>query len=398
MDSNLPPESGSPDSAPVPPAPAAPPPLTPRPPHRPPPVIGPTAANRPPRRSWGWPILCLILLFLLVASLVGNLKGAFSGMTSTRMGSERAGGTRLEEVVLKDNDASHKILVITVDGVISGQSIEAGVPNMVTLIKEQLQRAADDHEVRAVLLKVDSPGGEVLASDDIARAISTFQEKSKKPVVVSMGSMAASGGYYISAPCRYIVANDLTITGSIGVIMHGYNYRGLLDKVGVRPEVYKSGKFKDMMSGTKSPDETLPEERQMVQSMINETFGKFKSVVREGRATAAAAAAKSSSGKVRPLSADWEDYADGRILSGTEAYKLGFVDELGDFDKAVQRAKELGHVNKANLVSYQPVFDISNLFRLFGQSNAKGVKVDLGIELPKLRQGCLYFLAPNYFL
>src|SRR5581483_9776541 len=132
----------------------------------------------------------------------------------------------------------------------------------------------------------DSPGGEVLAADEISRAVSEFQDKSAKPVIVSMGSLAASGGYYVSAPCEWIVANELTITGSIGVIMHGYNYRGLLDKIGVRPEVFKSGKYKDMLSGSKSPEEITPEEKQMVQALINETYGKFKSVVAEGRQAA----------------------------------------------------------------------------------------------------------------
>ena len=99
-----------------------------------------------------------------------------------------------------------------------------------------------------------------------------------------MGSLAASGGYYVSAPCRWIVANDLTITGSIGVIMSTWNYRGLMDKVGLRPETFKSGKYKDMLSGSREPDTITPEEREMVQALIDETYGKFKSaVVAEGR-------------------------------------------------------------------------------------------------------------------
>ena len=126
---------------------------------------------------------------------------------------------------------------------------------MVDVIQAQLDRAKDDKHVKAVILKVDSPGGEVMASDQINKAIVKFQEDSKKPVVCSMGSLAASGGYYISAPCRWIVADDLTITGSIGVIMHGYNYRGLMDKVGVLPMTFKSGKYKDMLSPDRSTND-----------------------------------------------------------------------------------------------------------------------------------------------
>jgi protease-4 len=207
-----------------------------------------------------------------------------------------------------------------------------------------------------------------------------------------MGGLAASGGYYVSAPCRWIVASDLTITGSIGVIMSTWNYRGLMDKVGVRPETFKSGKYKDMLSGSREPDSITEEERGMVQSLINETYEKFKSVVLAGRKRAQ----EKNRDKGRALSEDWADYADGRILSGTEAFKLGFVDELGTFDDAVKRAKNIAGISKANLIEYQQRFDISDLFRLFGKSDSKVVKVDLGMDVPKLQAGHLYFLSPTF--
>ena len=123
--------------------------------------------------------------------------------------------------------------MVDVDGIITSRAIDQGGYSMVDVIKAQLKRAEEDDRVKAVILKVDSPGGEVLASDEISRAIAEFQTKPHgKPVVCSMGSLAASGGYYVSAPCRWIVANELTITGSIGVIMSTWNYRGLMDKVG----------------------------------------------------------------------------------------------------------------------------------------------------------------------
>ncbi len=174
--------------------------------------------------------------------------------------------------------------------------------------------------------------------------------------------------------------------------MHGLNYRGLLDKIGVRPEVFKSGKFKDMLSSTKEPDEITPEERQMVQALINETFDKFKSVVEDGRTSAY----QSNNKRGKKLAKDWKDYADGRILSGKEALRLGFVDELGDFDVAVKRAEKLASISKAQLIEYQPTFDLANLFHMFGKSDTKAVKLDLGADLPKLQPGCLYFLAPTY--
>ena len=189
----------------------------------------------------------------------------------------------------------------------------------------------------------------MLASDDIANELRKFQEDSSKPVVVSMGSLAASGGYYVSAPCEWIVANELTITGSIGVIMHGYNYRGLMDKIGLKPDVYKSGKFKDMLSGDRNAAEVLPEERVMVQKLIDETYGKFKQVVGDGRA-----AARDMNKDGRTLVKNWAEFADGRVFSGKEAKELGFVDELGGFDTAVKRAQKLAKIKgDASIIEYR---------------------------------------------
>lgn len=294
----------------------------------------------------------------------------------------------LIEVVVENNRSDNKIVVIDVAGIITGEPFDARGNSIVSHIDDQLERAGEDDDVQAVVLRVDSPGGEVLASDDIYKLIENFQDEYGKPVIASMSSVAASGGYYVSAPCRWIVANELTITGSIGVIMHGYNYRGLMDKIGIRPEVYKSGKFKNMMSGDRLPEEVPAEERQMMQAMIDETFQKFKTVVEEGR-TAAKRANKSDG---RALVSDWEDYADGRILTGKQAYQLGFVDELGDDRTAVDRAMEIAGISDANLVGYHLPFEFSNLFRLFGETESRAVKVDLGIDLPKIRAGRTYFL------
>ena len=393
MDSNLPPDLN--------PQPATPPPPSPPPPsfNRPPPIIAPLPAPRPARRGFGWMIAAIVVLLgLLMMSVLLNFSQVFRGSMGRRASSYRSGGAaigpRLEEITLKEGTLSEKkIVVVPIEGIITGQIMEQGGYSMVTIIKEQLKRAEKDREVKAVVLKVDSPGGEVLASDDIAKAIRDFQTKSGKPVIVSMGSLAASGGYYVSAPCHWIVANELTITGSIGVIMHGLNYRGLLDKIGVRPEVFKSGKYKDMLSATKEPEEITQEERDMIQALIMETFHKFKDVVRDGRDTAYAA----NNRQGRKLAPDWEDYADGRILSGTEAKRLGFVDELGDFDTAIKRAETISGISGAEIVEYQQMFDLSNLFHLVRpKATLKAVKIDLGVDVPRLTPGCMYFLSPTY--
>ena len=249
-----------------------------------------------------------------------------------------------------------------------------------------------DSSIKGVLLQIDSPGGEVLASDDIYREIKRFQEDSNKPVVASMSGLAASGGYYVAAPCRWIVANELTITGSIGVILHSYNYRGLMDKVGVIPKVFKSGKFKDMLGGDQAPEEILPEAEAMVQAMVDETFDRFKTVVLEGRTYA-----REQNGEAgQSLAPDWVDHADGRILSGKQAFELGFVDELGGFDQAVDRIAQMVGSPYPNLIELRQPFNFGSFFRLFGSVQTQSIKLDLGMDLPRLQAGRLYFLASNY--
>ncbi len=340
-------------------------------------------------------IAAILLAVVLIVSLMGNVQ-QFAQSLMGKASPSRHFRHNLDKVTLEFNRSHNNIVVVEVNGIISDELLGRGADSMVSLISDQLRLAGEDASVKAVILKVDSPGGEVLASDEIARKISWFQDEYKKPVVASMGGVAASGGYYVSAPCRWIVANELTITGSIGVIMRSYNYRGLMDKVGVQPNTFKSGKFKDMLSGDKAAEEILPEERQMVQELVDETYARFKKVVAEGRN---AESRKSLAGKnvtqVRRLAENWVDYADGRVLSGKQAFALGFVDELGDFEKAVETAQTLAGIKDANLIQYEQPFDLGSLFRLFGQTEGRAIKIDLGFQLPKLQVGRLYFLSPT---
>jgi protease-4 len=383
------------ETPPLPPTPV-PPPLTP-----PPIITAPPPAK--PRKSRGWMIVAIILFALLAISLLGNFtqfvsraftSGLSSGLRSGfRTTASRDVGPRLDECLLEDNDSPRKIAVVTVDGIITDHTVDRSGNNMVDVIKAQLDRAQEDKRVKAVILKVDSPGGEVMASDEINKVIGKFQDDSGKPVVCSMGSLAASGGYYISVPCRWIVANELTITGSIGVIMHGWNYRGLMDKVGISPMTYKSGKYKDMLSGERSTNEIPVEEHDMVQALIDETYGRFTNVVCIGRTQAY----QKNNKEGRALGTNWTSFADGRVLSGSEALKHGFVDELGDFDKAVERAKKIARIGSANLIEYRERYDISDFFSMFGESSSPhDIKIDLGVEMPKLQAGCLYFLSPTF--
>ena len=346
-------------------------------------------------------VLAVLLGFAGLVIMVQFVAHSLSFSHGLKTAGAREVGPKLEECILENNDSENKIAVITVDGIISGHDFDESGNNLVDVIQAQLDRAADDKHVKAVILKVDSPGGEVLASDEIYNAIRDFESDTPddhgkpgsghkgKPVICSMGSLAASGGYYISSGCRWIVANELTITGSIGVIMHGWNYRGLMDKVGVAPMTFKSGKFKDMLSGEREPSEIPPEERAMVQGLIDETYGKFTNVVAEGRGDAHALNKKEGAA----LADDWTDYADGRVLSGSQALDLGLVDELGDFDDTVDRALKITGLDSANLIEYRERYDLSNFLSMFGQSSkAHDIKLDLGVEAPKLQAGLMYFL------
>ena len=373
MDDQLPP-SGTPPFANPPP---------------PPPIIAPMVQMRPRKAGRGWKILSILLLIALGFSLMSNMRHV-GGMSS---GVVQQGEEPLEEIILENNHSNNKIAVLDVEGVISSAPTDRRGSSIVDLIRQQLKAAGRDKDVVAVILKVNSPGGEVLASDEIYNSIREFQSKYKKPVVASMGSLAASGGYYVSAPCQWIIANEMTITGSIGVIMHGYNYRGLMDKIGLRSDVYKSGKHKNMLSGDRREDEIPDDEREMIQGLIMETYGKFTNIVAAGRQESN----RLNKGKGKALAADWTEYADGRVVSGKQALDLGLVDELGDFNKAVEQAKAISKAGTANLIHYEEPFGLGNLFRIFGKAEAPTptIKVDLGLDFPKLQIGRLYFIAPT---
>ena len=352
-------------------------------------------AGRNAKKGSGWKVAAIIFGLLLFGLLGFNIMRVVLSLAG---GGGLQAGSRLQEVTVESHATREKIAIIPVQGVIMGASQPVG-RSLAKSVEDKLKLAAKDHRVKAVILRVDSPGGEVLASDDIAKAIERFQQKHNKPVIASMGSLAASGGYYVSAPCRWIVAHEMTMTGSIGVIFQSFNFRGLMNKVGVRPMTYTSGKFKDMLSFSKEIENLTPEqkaelkeEEALVRKMIGEVYDRFKSVVADGRKLANGKNS-SNADPGRTLSGKWTDFADGRILSGTEAHELGLVDELGGFETAVKRALKLAGLTEANLVTYQEPFDLSDLLGILGKSEGKTVKVDVGLDVPKLQAG-LYYLAP----
>ena len=234
-------------------------------------------------------------------------------------------------------EGADKVAVIPVQGAIaSADSALGGAQPTVTPegLADALGQAADDDGVHAVVLEVNSPGGGVTASDEMHQSIMDFKKNTGKPVVVSMGDTAASGGYYISTAADRIVANETTLTGSLGVIFQLNNFEELADKYGYKQVVIKSGEFKDIGNAFR---QITPEEREIFQSLVDESYAEFVDVISSGRDL--------PEDRVREI-------ADGRIYSGQRARELGLVDSFGGLDEASAEARELAKVGQATVVRY----------------------------------------------
>src|SRR5437764_5172921 len=255
---------------------------------------------------------------------------------------------RFREILLQRgaHATTEKIAVITMRGLISSSIPGSVSDSMVDDLRAALRQARDDDRVKAIVLEIDSPGGEVTASDQIYTAVANG--RGKKPVVVYMDTLAAAGGYYISCGGKYLMANETTITGSIGVIIQTLNYQHLFDKVGLASVVFKSGKFKDILNGARP---MTPEEQALIQDFVMKTYDKFLGVV----------------ARERNLPADnlRNTIADGRILSGRDALNHKLIDGIGQIDDAFNKARELGGAPGAAIVKYGPPVSLSRVFRAF---------------------------------
>lgn len=252
-----------------------------------------------------------VITIILIIAVAVSLIAAFAGMP--------------EGLGRKAAVAQKQIGVITLEGLImsgsSGIFSAAGTGD----ILRQLHDAAEDPDIAALVLRINSPGGTVAASQELYREALRVKEAGKK-LVVSMGDVAASGGYMVSCAADKIVANPGTTTGSIGVIMEFQNVEGLYDKLGLKENVIKSAPHKDIGSPTRPMTD---EERAIFQDMINEMYGQFVDIVARGR--------HMSVEQVKKL-------ADGRVYTGTRAKELGLVDEIGDYYDAIKIAADLAGI------------------------------------------------------
>jgi protease-4 len=258
-------------------------------------------------------------------------------------------GYGYEEVILEEGNPDEQIAVFELSGVIqdiddSGSLLgDVGYNHKEFL--NMLDYAKDNGTVQGIIIKVNSPGGGVYESAQIHKKIMEIKKDAEIPVYVSMGSMAASGGYYISAPADKIFATPETITGSLGVIMQSLNFTGLAKKYGVSYDTIKSGPYKDIMNPTR---EMTKEERQILQSMVQNSYDGFVDVIAKGRGL--------SKEEVRKI-------ADGRIYDGVQAKQLKLVDQLGYEEDAIKDMRKKYKLEDAEVIQYEIPFSFESMFR-----------------------------------
>ncbi len=271
-----------------------------------------------------WIAVGLAVLILLLSSLTG-----FNQEKKEELGKsyfkEFSSKALVDEEVIRGTNAKEKIKVVDLTGVIQSDS------NSDFVIKD-LKAAGEDPSVKGVVLSVNSPGGSVYVSEQIAKEIKNLKEKDI-PVYSVMREMAASGGYYVSAPTDRIYASNETLTGSIGVIMQMYSLEGLFDKYGIKEQNITSGKMKD--AGSQGRDLT-EEEKKYFQDLVNSAYSRFVKIVADGRGMS---------------EADVKKIADGRVYDGSQAIKNGLIDKIGDLDTAIDDMAEENKLTDPMVVS-----------------------------------------------
>ncbi len=332
------------------------------------------------RQLWWCRVFCtggLILSTLLwtACSLSGGMK-LFSDAPEP-----------LTEITLSGS-GKEKVAVISVSGEISGQArrglIVSPKSSMLQEVVARLNLAQADSDVKALVLKVESPGGSITASDILYNELVNFKKQTGVPVVVSMMNVAASGGYYVSLPADYIMAHPTTVTGAVGVIFFRPQVQNLMEKVGVGVTVYKSGCYKDMGS----PFRPIAEkEKEIFSTMIDLFAGRFLNQVQKHRNMTAS---------------DLEEIQTARIYSAQEAQEAGLIDAIGYLEDALSRARQLADLpENARVVVYRrtdyPNDNIYNSLEAFSPENGGQslIHIDLLNTLPGCRTGFYYLWWPS---
>ena len=344
----------------------------------PPPPPRPQQPYPPKEESWkkvlkfgGFGCLGMIVIFFMFCCSLAVMEPY----------DDPSSNVKVQKVPGYDRSGSDYIAIIPIHGVIMSGNETSGVATP-EAFSVMMDKAENDQNVKAVIISIDSPGGEVNAADEIYRRILAFRQNTNRPVIALMKSMATSGGYYVAAACDKIIAGDMTLTGSIGVIISSYNVTGLLDKIGVKGEVYKSGAMKDMLSPTK---ERTPEEQKIVQDLVQECYIKFASIVSDSRKIPIEKITKGPIG-------------DGRVYHGTKALSYGMIDQIGYLEDAVNLCEEMSRVprNSLSVKSYENTIDFFDALMQGKTPFTEGMNVNLNLPGKKagveLKPGRIYLL------
>lgn len=305
------------------------------------------------------PVLRLLLIFIAIT---------FTGCVAINLPTVQP---LAEKVVAGEGRA--KILLVDISGIIKDEE-STGVfgqtqPNITARVKEELELAAKDEDVKAVVLRINTPGGSVTTSDIISHEIDNFKKKREVPVVAELMDVAASGGYYIATSADRIIAHPTTVTGSIGVVAISVNASGLMEKIGIANQTIKSGPMKDMGSPLKPMTE---EERRVLQSVIDGMYERFLDKVEAGRPNS--------------FTRDGlRQVADGRVYTAQQAKDLKLIDSIGYLDEAIEWAKETAGVKEARVVTYsQPRAYRNNIYSKAEGATAGVNIINIETGLPKL--------------
>jgi protease-4 len=308
----------------------------------------------------GWSLFLLTAATLLVVTLLLlSFLGIYSDYFDTTNGIT-------EKYFSGSKTGTEKVAILSIEGIImEGDGF----------VKHQIDRIKDDDNVKAVVVRVDSPGGTVTGSDYILHHLNKLREEKKIPVVVSMGAIAASGGYYVSMAVgdqeKSIYAEPTSTTGSIGVIVPHYDIHKIMNDHGIFDDSIASHERKQMLAMTK---EMPPEHRELIQQYVNEAFGRFKDIVKSGRP------------QYREKPEELDKIATGEIFSATKAKENGLVDEIGFIEDAVDRALELASLSKEStkVVKYKRPVALFDLGDIGSAESARGeLSMLFELSMPK---------------
>jgi protease-4 len=316
------------------------------------------------------------LLLIVTALLAGGC--GFPSFLITPVSSS----TKLQERTVQAGRSGDKIAIIEVEGMLvnmrSGGFLQP-TENKVSLFKQQMRAAAKDPSVKAVVLRVNSPGGTVTASDTMYQIVRDFRTHTKKPVIASTQEVAASGGYYICCAADTIVVHPTSVIGSIGVMFNTMEFEGTLEKLGARAESIKSGPLKDMGSPFKALSRS---ERAVMQEMVDEYFMRFIGVVDEGRPV-------KEPRPTLPLAEEYAGVYSGRVFSGERAVELGLADQAGRLEDAIKLARKMGKAPGAKVIIYRRPYGYGGSIYASGDAQlpraSQGTSGVLRLELPESR-------------